>query len=367
MTRIRAALAASLVLLLGGSALGTAGAAEHEPDPEQRVTIVRSDGDRPTQAAATYARLMAIPSAETEYAPSFRVPRNPCPPRRCRDVTVPLPRGVKVTSSRVRVLLPRGYSDQRNKRVRYPVIYAYNGARSPYTRWSEATELVAITRDLPAIIVMPEGGRGDDAGMFSDWKDGSWDWETFHVDVLLPWVDRKFRTIRGARGTLGASMGGLGALIYPARHPDKFRAALSISGATDTNLMTGNILPPELAKALGISPPDLRRVWGNPVLHRRNWRAHNPTAQAAALKGIDLYIASGTGSASTESATGQLIHTGYTEQLMWTGHRTFLGALTAAGVGYHAYVWQGGVHDWPWLNSPLRWALPKMVRTLRRR
>jgi S-formylglutathione hydrolase FrmB len=277
---------------------------------------------------------------------------------------VPVPAGVHVTSNKVRVLVPPGYFSKADRGHRYPVVYLYNGALSPYVRWTESTELVDITRGLPAIFVMPEGGTGEEAGMFSDWKDGSWQWETYHTQVVIPWVDHHFRTT-GKRAAVGASMGGLGALSYPARHPGLYQAAFSVSGAVDTNLMAGNTLPPALAKALGISPPDLTRVWGNPVLDRATWAAHNPVDLAASLRGVEVFVACGTGSSDTTSEDGQLIHSGYTEQLMWTGHRTFLAALTAAGVPYHAWVRQGGLHNWPWFNAPLRWGLPQVVADLR--
>ncbi len=370
---LRARLAAPVAALAAAAltlGLAPAGAAPAAAPPEDRVTITSTRaGDRPG-ALAAYLRLMTIPSVDggylpTEFAPPQADDDRACPPLRCRDHTVPIPRSVKVTSSTVRVILPRGYA--KAKKQRYPVVYLYNGARSPYSRWSIATELTRLTRDLEAIFVMPEGGIGDEAGMFSDWADGSFDWETFHTDLLIKWVDRKFRTRKDARGTVGASMGSLGALIYPARHPGLFQSALSISGLTDTNFMVGNILPPEIATSLGISPPDLTRVWGNPVLHQDVWQAHNPVSLAPRLKGVQLLIAAGTGSADATSTTGEPLHSGYTEQLMWTGHRTFLAALTAADVPYDAWVRQGGVHNWPWFDAPLKWGLPKMVRELRSR
>lgn len=334
------------------------------------VHVEKSTADTTESSAAwqTYLELMLIPSMATDHVPPNNAPvrtgKPACPRPRCRDYTVPVPSDVNVTSSRIRALFPRGYFKKANRKKRYPVVYLYNGARSPYYRWSEGTELVDATRTLPAIFVMPEGGIGDEAGMFSDWEDGSWQWETFHTEILTAWVDRRLRTT-GKRGAVGASMGGLGAMIYPARHPGLFQAAFTMSGAVDTNLMSGNILPPEVAKAVGISPPDLRRVWGNPVLDRATWDAHNPVALAPRLKGVELFVAGGTGSSSTVSETNDPLHTGYVEQLMWTGHRSFLAALTGAGVPYSAWVRQGGVHNWPWFDAPLRWGLPKVVAALR--
>lgn len=370
--RPRRTLAAVVSALVGSVALGLLGSAGVAPavaDTGSDVHVEKTTADTGSGSSwRSYLDLMTVPSTATDFRPADESPGKDgpraCPASRCRDFRVPVPADVKVTSNMVRVLFPTGYRAKKNKNRRYPVVYLFNGARSPYTRWSIGTELTAATRPMKAIFVMPEGGIGDDAGMFSDWKDGTWQWETFHTQVLTRWVDKKFRTT-GKRAVVGASMGGLGAMIYPARHPGLYQAAFTMSGAVDTNYMVGNILPPELAKALGISPPNLLRVWGNPLLERATWDAHNPVAQAAKLKGVALFVASGTGSADTQSETTDPLHTGYTEQLMWSGHRTFLAALTQAGVPYSAWVRQGGVHNWPWFDAPLRWGLPKVVAALR--
>ena len=354
--------------MLGLVAAGGGTAALADTGEDVHVEKTTAETGSPGSSWQSYLELMLVPSVETDYEPSDESPgvdgRRACPPARCKDFRVPVPSDVRVTSNTVRVLFPTGYRAKKNRGKRYPVVYMFNGARSPYHRWSVGTELTAVTKPLKAIFVMPEGGIGDEAGMFSDWKDGSWQWETFHTEILTRWADRKFRT-NGKRAAVGASMGGLGAMIYPARHPGLYQAAFSLSGAVDTNLMTGNILPPEIAKAIGISPPNLLRVWGSPLLDRAEWDAHNPVALAPKLEGVEVFVAAGTGSASTVSETTDPLHTGYTEQLMWTGHRTFLAALTRAGVPYSAWIRQGGIHNWPWFDAPLRWGLPKVVAALR--
>ncbi len=359
---------AGLVVLSVGAGLGPGAVAKEPVGTPEVFSVFRSDPADPRQANRVYAEIMAIPSTDTGYVPVTDPPdednKAACPPSRCHDYTVPVSDDVKVTSSVVRVLLPRRYKHRTRKR--FPVVYLYNGARSPYIRWSVATELTEITRTMDAIFVMPEGGIGEDAGMFSDWVDGSWTWETFHTGVLPAWVDRRFRTT-GVNGAVGASMGSLGAYNYAARHPGFIDGILSISGLSDTNAMRGNILPPEYGSLIGLSPPDLRRVWGNPVLDDATWDAHNPSFNAPALAGTKILIAAGTGSSSTTSETGDPLHTGYTEQLMWQTHRFFLKALTDAGVKYRARIRQGGVHNWPYFDTPLEWGLPRLVEHLDRR
>ena len=61
------------------------------------------------------------------------------------------------------------------------------------------------------------------------------EWETFHIQQLIPWIDDRYRVdpSRAARAIAGLSMGGFGAMSYAARHPDLFSWAGSFSGAVD--------------------------------------------------------------------------------------------------------------------------------------
>src|SRR5437763_10369046 len=136
----------------------------------------------------------------------------------------------------VRVLLPAGYGSGTR---RYPTLYLLHGALSDDTAWTVQGDAEASTANAPVIVVMPEGGN---AGWYTDWfnlgQGGPPEWETFHIDQLIPWVDHTFRTVaaRSGRAIAGLSMGGFGALSYAARHPDLFVTAMSFSGAVDTNV-----------------------------------------------------------------------------------------------------------------------------------
>lgn len=350
------ACAAALVL-----ALVTPGPGRAEQTTAEDVTTYSVDGSKPVRAAATYARMMATLAVDTGFTPQVDPPlaggKKACPPKRCRDYRVKAPSSVKITGNRVRVILPVGYH---RSAKRYPVVFLFNGAVSAYDAWSRKTLLTQMSRSMPAIFVMPDGGYGRQLGMFSDWADGSYDWETFHTQYVIPWVDQKFRTIKGARAAVGASVSALAALGYAARHPGLFRSVLSISGMVDTRALSTQIAPQDLADAAGLDQRvDLSRVWGDPVLNADVWSAHNPTDLAPKLKGVKLFIASGTGFAGGDP--DDPIHTGYQENTIWTTHRTFLAALTANGISYEARVAVGNLHDWPYFDSPLRWGLPRLI------
>ena len=84
------------------------------------------------------------------------------------------------------MLLPRGYA--RSAR-RYPVLYLLHGAVDDYRSWTTKGDAEALTAGLPLIVVMPDAGPG---GWYTDWLRGraADRWETFHLDQLIPWIDR---------------------------------------------------------------------------------------------------------------------------------------------------------------------------------
>ncbi|WP_369381606.1 alpha/beta hydrolase [Streptomyces sp. cg36] len=138
----------------------------------------------------------------------------------------------------VRIFLPADY--RADAPVPYPVLYLLHGGGGDFRQWSQggSGNLAATLAGsaFPGIAVMPEGGR---AGWYSDWAgqtDGRFapQWETFHIEQLLPWIDDNFLTVkdRSGRAVAGASMGGYGALRYAGRHPELFSAVGAFSGGT---------------------------------------------------------------------------------------------------------------------------------------
>jgi S-formylglutathione hydrolase FrmB len=367
-----AAVAGALLVALAPGTLGGAanGASAATPTPEPAPYYFSSDGTDTVQALSNVARMQLIAPMDTGWRPSTDPPLTDdkaCPPSRCRDYRLPAVPGLRPARPVVRVLLPVGYATQ--PKVRYPVVYLFNGSLSPYYRWSRATMLTPMSRSMKAIFVMPEGGHGANAGYFSDWKDGSFTWETWHTEQLVPWVDRTFRTIRGARAAVGASMGAQGALTYAARHPGLFKAVLSISGLLDTSSLVQNgtdlqQLPDPVKEAADVTGPDLRRLWGDPVLDRSTWAEHNPVDQVAGLHGVSLFIAAGTGYPQYDPADA--VHSGAVEENLWNQHRRFFLALAREGIPYQARISQGQLHDWPYFHAAMVWGLPKVIAAARR-
>jgi S-formylglutathione hydrolase FrmB len=303
---------------------------------------------------------LALAAAAITAAPALAA----CIAPRCQDVVVPLPSGVYVPDSTVRVLLPAGYAE--HPTTRYPVLYLLHGAGDTYATWTQNTDVEAFTADLPLIIVMPDGGHNGDppnpAGWYSDWKDGSRQWETFHIDVLIPYIEASYRTLgAGHRAVAGLSMGGFGAMSYAARHPGLFRAAASFSGAVDTQYgaPVSGIGFATLQSEFGTPGPG---VWGDQLADADTWSAHNPKARAADLAGTELFVATGSGTPGGPAGDDPNNPGGYAlESFILQMNLSFASALTQAGVPFQQDFYTGGYHGWPYWQRELHWALPQML------
>lgn len=160
----------------------------------------------------------------------------------------------------VNVLLPDDYHSSGRT---YPVLYLFHGGGTDqdFMSWDRAG-IRDMTAGKPIIVVMPDGGH---AGWYSNpvsSNTGPRNWETFHIDQLLPWIEANFRTYAeyDGRAVAGFSMGGFGALKYAAKYYGHFASVSAHSG-----------------------PPSLRRDFGAVA----NWA--NVSSAALDLGGGTIY------------------------------------------------------------------------------
>lgn len=136
----------------------------------------------------------------------------------------------------IRVLLPSDYAANATKR--YPVLYFLHGASDD--PGNPALAYPALTATQKMITVIPDGGR---RGWYANWLDqntaaGAQNWENFHINQVIPFIDANFRTnaTRGGRAVAGLSMGGFGSLHYAQNHPELFSQVGAFSGAVDLSV-----------------------------------------------------------------------------------------------------------------------------------
>ncbi|MFD4240375.1 alpha/beta hydrolase [Streptomyces sp. NPDC058525] len=257
---------------------------------------------------------------------------------------------------RIRILLPRDYAADRARR--YPVLYFLHGASDD--PGNPAIAYPALTAAQSMITVIPDGGR---RGWYADWIDqktaaGAQNWETFHINQVIPFIDANLRTLTGKEGraVAGLSMGGFGALHYAQRHPGLFSQVATLSGANDlsrNHMVTRgavvatltNVGAPLCGSSSGPScnlefGPTVSSdaIFGTPYpVFDADWRwnAADPSSHMAALAGMGIAVYTGSGNGNPADF----------EFWAESAARNTKAALDALGLPYH-YVNYGNGSGW---------------------
>lgn len=268
------------------------------------------------------------------------------------------------------VVLPPDYATA--ARRRYPVLFYLHGADYNENTFLDHTDLEQFTArysgDDGVIVVTPDGGP---MGFYRDWFDGSEQWERYHLERLVPYVDEHFRTIadRAHRAVAGFSMGGYGAMLYAARRPDLFGVAASFSGIVHLTLPE---MPYQGASADGArtdagapaapqngrpraayKPPDDDRSGcngggsssGDRVQDAIDWHNHDPTELASNLRDVRLYLSAGNGVPCPDDATAPPSLLISVEPGILKMTQDFDSALSAADVRHTTELSPCGVHN----------------------
>ncbi|MFF4404063.1 alpha/beta hydrolase [Streptomyces sp. NPDC001404] len=217
----------------------------------------------------------------------------------------------------IKIILPSDYNA--NPAKRYPVLYFFHGSPDDPVNQNYP----ALVNAKSMITVVPDGGK---RGWYANWRDqdtaaGAQNWETFHINQVIPFIDANLRTIatKKARAVAGVSMGGFGAFHYAQDHPELFSQVASFSGDIDMSVdsmdlrlavvysltnaagaLCGNIMgncngpfgPTVSSDALFGSPyPVFNADW--------KWNEVDPSRHMDRLKdkdvGISIYVGNGNG------------------------------------------------------------------------
>ncbi len=81
----------------------------------------------------------------------------------------------------------------------------------------------------PALLVLPDAWTRLGGSQYVD-SDHNGAYRRYVAEELVDWVDANYAVVPGARGVVGKSSGGFGALHLGMRHPERFPAVASISG-----------------------------------------------------------------------------------------------------------------------------------------
>jgi hypothetical protein len=132
------------------------------------------------------------------------------------------------------VWTPPGYADSDR---RYPSVYVLQGFTGQVDMWRNRhpfrpTYLELLERAAPAcVVVFVDTWTSVGGSQFVD-SPATGRYHTYLCDELVPWVDRRYRTLaaREHRGVQGKSSGGYGAIVTAMLRPDLFGGVASHAG-----------------------------------------------------------------------------------------------------------------------------------------
>lgn len=126
------------------------------------------------------------------------------------------------------VILPQPTVGRQHRERKLPVLWLLHGLSDDHTIWQRRTSIERYVEPLNLAVVMPAVDRS----FYTDMAQGNRYWS--YISDELPAVARSFfplSTRREDNFVAGLSMGGYGAFKLAFRHPTRFAAAASLSGA----------------------------------------------------------------------------------------------------------------------------------------
>lgn len=175
------------------------------------------------------------------------------------------------------------------------VVFLHGGGDSPEAfdraRIGQTLDRAVARGDVPrAVIVLPQGNLG----FWANWYDGSYRYQDWVLQDLLPLVQARYQTRACPEGChiMGVSMGGAGTLRFVLNRPELFASATIISGPIlSTEQMMSFVRNPVLVPLIPTG-----RIWGPPndVERIRRDDPYLRWTQPADLGGMRLMLAWGT-------------------------------------------------------------------------
>jgi len=126
------------------------------------------------------------------------------------------------------VILPQPAPETRRSKQKLPVLWLLHGHSDDHTIWQRRTSIERYVEPLKLAVVMPAVDRS----FYTDMAHGNRYWS--YISEELPALTRSFFPLSARcedNFVAGLSMGGYGAFKLALRHPTRYAAAASLSGA----------------------------------------------------------------------------------------------------------------------------------------
>jgi diacylglycerol O-acyltransferase / trehalose O-mycolyltransferase len=224
------------------------------------------------------------------------------------------------------------------------------GNWAPGTKsWFGMTDIQGFFANKNVNVVSPLGGP---FSWYTNWvNDASKQYQTYMTQELPPLINAQYKT-NGRNAVGGLSSTGGTAIDYAIQVPGLYRAVGSYSG-----LLNPADNPQQVGMALvggGLSADNMWGPAGGPL-----WIAHDPSKNAAKLKGVAVYAAaSGSGDVGAvdrlPEGFGPNITGGLIERIVADSTKVFADAAAAAGVPVNYVVRPEGSHTWGLFESEMQ-------------
>jgi S-formylglutathione hydrolase FrmB len=270
------------------------------------------------------------------------------------------------TPIQVQILLARDWNV--NPSASFPSVWMLDGLRATDNEnaWTYETDAESFYADKNVNVILPVGGQ---SSFYSDWlqpdNGKNYQWETFLTKELPPILEKDWRTTQ-TRGVVGLSMGGTSAMFLTARNPGFFKFAASLSGIlTTTSLGMPQAIQFAMTDAGGYNSA---AMWGPPS--NPQWAAHDPYALAEKLKGVSLYVSSGSGTTGPYDQPSGIpgVSTNYAgmglEILARLTSQTFATKLNQLGIPAQVNYRPSGTHSWPYWQFELHQLWPQLANAI---
>ncbi|WP_083865049.1 alpha/beta hydrolase [Nocardia brevicatena] len=239
--------------------------------------------------------------------------------------------------------------------------------------WQAQTDVRQFMSDKDVNLIMPIGGR---FSYYTDWLEddpvlGRNKWKTYLTEELPPLIDAALGT-NGINAIAGISASATSVLALPIAKPGLYTAAAAYSGCAQTSDRLGSSFVKGIVNAFGGG--NVENMWG-PV-GSPAWAANDPYVQAEKLRGLDLYVSSGTGLpgrydtldgpralSGVDELANQLVIGGVIEAA--TNYCTHNLQAKLASLGIPAtFDYTSGTHSWGYWQDALKRSWPVLARGL---
>ena len=228
-------------------------------------------------------------------------------------------------------------SSYQNGNQKYPVVYLLHGGSGAFSDWhqkvSEPGLVGRMAEEYNLIIVTP--GVGPASYYYDSPLLDSVRYETYITSELIPQIDKTYRTLaqKESRAITGLSMGGHGAIMLSAKHPELFVAAGSMSGVMNIDTRMWKVAD------------DFRKLRqeGQKAMLGSNLNYDGPT--------FSNYTAVGLVDRMKANGLALIIDCGVEDFLIETNRQ--IHQLLLENGTPHEYIERPGAHTWPYWTEAL--------------